>query len=371
MLKTVKKEWPFFLCLATAACVFSVPVPIADWSYEGLVAATLFLITLSAIFRVTHHADELAEMLGEPYGTLILTMSATIIEVAIMITVLGHNENNPTFVRDTIAATVMITVGLMLGLAMFIGAFVHRQQTVNTEGALTYLGLIVPLAVLTLILPNFTSSTIGPTLALAQEVFIAILSIMLYAIFLFIQTRRHRQMFKDHSAPEPLTFDPGSPERKQKRAYTHKALWTSIVWLVGNLFLVVFLAEELAVLIDDQLEEKHLPEALGGLFVALLILAPECLASVNAALHNRLQRSVNIALGSGLATLSLSVPTILLAATLMGHQLILGLPNNEIVMMLATLWVANIALATDRTNLMQGAVLLVLFLTFGFLIIVP
>ncbi len=371
MTNTLKREWPFFLCLITAATIISTPAILSEWTARGWIASILFLITLSAIFRVTHHADELAEMLGEPYGTLILTMSATIIEVAIMITVLGHNENNPTFVRDTIAATVMITVGLMLGLAMFIGAFVHRQQTVNTEGALTYLGLIVPLAILALILPNFTATTIGPTLALAQEVFIAIVSIVLYAIFLFIQTRRHRQMFKDRSAPEPLTFDAGSTERKHKRTYTRKELWTSIAWLVGNLFLVVFLAEELAVLIDDQLEAKNLPEALGGLFVALLILAPECLASVNAALHNRLQRSVNIALGSGLATLSLSVPAILLAATLMGHQLILGLPNNEMVMLLATLWVANIALATERTNLMQGTVLLVLFLTFGFLIVVP
>ena len=370
-MKQLRAEWPFLLCLTTAAAIFFAPLPINHLPYQGWLAGGLFLITLSAIFRVTHHADELAEMLGEPYGTLILTMSATIIEVAIMITVLGHSDSNPTFVRDTIAATVMITVGLMLGMAMFIGAFVHRQQTVNTEGALTYLGLIVPLTILALVLPNFTSSTIGPTLALAQEIFIAIVSIALYAIFLFIQTRRHRQMFKDRSAPEPLTFDPTSPQRSRQRQHTRQELMVSIGWLIGNLILVVFLAEELAVLIDDQLEAKHLPDALGGLFVAMLVLAPECLASANAALHNRLQRSVNIALGSGLATLSLSVPAILLAATYMGHTLTLGLPNNEMVMLLATLWVANIALATERTNLMQGTVLLVLFLTFGFLIVVP
>jgi len=372
-MKALRIERPFFLCLLTAVGIFFLPTAINQLPYQGWLASGLFLITLSAIFRVTHHADELAEMLGEPYGTLILTMSATIIEVAIMITVLSHSANNPTFVRDTIAATVMITVGLMLGLAMFIGAFVHRQQSVNTEGALTYLGLIVPLAILALVLPNFTSSTIGPTLALAQEVFIACVSIALYAIFLFIQTRRHRQMFKDRSAPEPLTFDPISPQRARQRPRLHarRQLLVNTGWLVGNLVLVVFLAEELAILIDDQLEAKNLPDALGGLFVAMLVLAPECLASVNAALHNRLQRSVNIALGSGLATLSLSVPAILLAATYMGHTLTLGLPNNEMVMLLATLWVANIALATERTNLMQGTVLLVLFLTFGFLIVVP
>ena len=371
MTKLLRAEWPFFLCLVTAAGIIASPVAIDDMPYQGVVGLGLFLITLSAIFRVTHHADELAEMLGEPYGTLILTLSATIIEVAIMITVLGHNDNNPSFVRDTIAATVMITVGLMLGLAMFIGAFVHRQQTVNTEGALTYLGLIIPLGLLVLVLPNFTDTTIGPTLAIAQEIYISVAAIALYAIFIFIQTRRHRQLFKDRAPPEPLTFDPENRPRKHKRPHTRGELLTNIGWLVGNLLLVVFLAEELAILIDDQLEAKHLPDALGGLCVALLILAPECLASVNAALKDRLQRAVNIALGSGLATLSLSVPAILVAATLMGHQLILGLDASQMVMMLATLWVANIALATEKTNLMQGTVLLVLFLTYGFLIVVP
>lgn len=371
MSNVLRAEWPFFLCLITTAGIMGSPIAINDLPYEGLIGIGLFLITLSAIFRVTHHADEVAEMLGEPYGTLILTLSATIIEVAIMITVLGHSENNPTFVRDTIAATIMITVGLMLGLAMFIGAFVHRQQTVNTEGAMTYLGILIPLAVLTLVLPNYTDTTIGPTLAVAQEIYISVAAIALYAIFIFIQTRRHRQLFKDRAAPEPLTFDPKTPPRQHKRPHTRQELFISIGWLVGNLLLVVFLAEELAVLIDDQLEAKNLPAALGGLCVALLILAPECLASVNAALKNRLQRAVNIALGSGLATLSLSVPAILIAALLMGHSLVLGLEPNQMVMLLATLWVANIALATEKTNLMQGSVLLVLFLTFGFLILVP
>jgi Ca2+:H+ antiporter len=141
--RSVLSEWPLLLGLATMVGIWQLPLPLQDIPRTGLVAFGLFLITLTCVFRVTHHADELAELMGEPYGTLILTLSATIIEVAIMVTVLGHGEGNPTFVRDTIAATVMITVGLMLGMAMFIGAFVHRQQYVNTEGALTYLGLII------------------------------------------------------------------------------------------------------------------------------------------------------------------------------------------------------------------------------------
>jgi Ca2+:H+ antiporter len=370
--RSVLSEWPLLLGLATMVGIWQLPLPLQDIPRTGLVAFGLFLITLTCVFRVTHHADELAELMGEPYGTLILTLSATIIEVAIMVTVLGHGEGNPTFVRDTIAATVMITVGLMLGMAMFIGAFVHRQQSVNTEGALTYLGLIIPLAVLVLILPNFTDSTIGPTLAIAQEVFIAVIALLLYGIFLFIQTRRHRKLFRDRSAPEPLTFDAGY-KHTPHLVYPPPpfARTKHFAWLLTNLLVVVLLAEEMAMVVDDLLEERHLPEQLGGLIVAMLVLSPECLASIKAAYRNRLQRAVNIALGSGLATLSLSVPAILLIVSSMGHTVELGLPAREMIMIVSTLWVANIALATERTNLMQGTVLLVLFLTFGFLIVVP
>ena len=144
-----------------------------------------------------------------------------------------------------------------------------------------------------------------------------------------------------------------------------------LAWLTLSLLLVVLLAEEMAILMDNLLEERHLPEQLGGLVVAMLVLAPECLACIKAAYRNRLQRAVNIALGSGLATLSLSVPVILIIVSSVGHTVILGLSAREIIMLLSTLWVANIALATQRTNLMQGTVLLVLFLTYGFLIVVP
>jgi Ca2+:H+ antiporter len=372
MLMLLRREWPLLLGLATMIGIWTSPIPIEDIPRSGLLALALFAITLTAVFRVTYHADELADLLGEPYGTLILTLSATIIEVAIMITVLSNGAGNPTFVRDTIAATVMITVGLMLGLAMFIGAFVHRQQTVNTDGALTYLGLIVPLSILVLILPNFTDSTIGPTLAIAQEIFIAVVALLLYGIFLFIQTRRHRKLFRDQSAPEPLNFDAkDKPPRPRGQKPPLLETLKHLGWLFASLLLVVLLAEEMAVVVDDLLEERHLPDQLGGLIVATLVLAPECVASVTAAYRNRLQRSVNIALGSGLATLSLSVPAILLIVSGMGKTVELGIPNREMIMLISTLWVANIALATKRTNLMQGTVLLVLFLTFGFLIIVP
>lgn len=369
---SILREWPLVIGLGTLIGILLLPMSIEDIPRTGLVALVMILITLACVFRVTYHADELAELLGEPYGTLILTLSATIIEVAIMVTVLSGGEGHSTFVRDTIAATVMITVGFMLGIAMFIGAFVHRQQSVNTEGALTYLGLIIPLAILVLILPNYTDSTIGPTLAIAQEVFIAVIALFLYGIFLFIQTRRHRKLFRDRSAPEPLTFDtelePTVPEGQKPPPFLRLK---HLLWLLGSLLLVVLLAEETAIVVYNRLEERQLPDQLGGLVVAMLVLAPECVASINAAYRNRLQRAVNIALGSGLATLSLSVPTILLIVSFLGHTIDLGLPPREMIMLLSILWVANLALATKRTNLMQGTVLLILFVTYGFLIVVP
>jgi Ca2+:H+ antiporter len=208
--------------------------------------------------------------------------------------------------------------------------------------------------------------------AIAQEVFIAVIALLLYGIFLFIQTRRHRKLFRDRSAPEPLTFDAGH-KHTPHLVYPPPpfARTKHFAWLLTNLLVVVLLAEEMAMVVDDLLEERHLPEQLGGLIVAMLVLSPECLASIKAAYRNRLQRAVNIALGSGLATLSLSVPAILLIVSSMGHTVELGLPAREMIMIVSTLWVANIALATERTNLMQGTVLLVLFLTFGFLIVVP
>jgi Ca2+:H+ antiporter len=179
-------------------------------------------------------------------------------------------------------------------------------------------------------------------------------------------------LFSDESAPEPMTFDAKlEPTVPPGEKLPPRTRLKHFAWLVSSLLLVVLLAEEMAILMDDLLEEHSLPDQLGGLVVATLILAPECLASINAAYRNRLQRAVNIALGSGLATLSLSVPAILIIVSFLGHSIQLGLPPREMIMLLSILWVANIALATRRTNLMQGTVLLVLFLTYGFLIIVP
>jgi len=373
----LEKEIAFFIALGTTVFLYLAAPPLELMSYQLVVAACLFFIILACIFRVAHFADHLAEMLGEPYGTLLLTISATLIEVAVMITALTHGDGNPTFVRDTITATLFIVLGGMMGLSMIIGGTYHLDQSLNTNGAHMYLGLLIPLALLTLVLPNFTTTTIGPTLAFSQEVFIGIIALALYAVFIFAQTKRYRNFFDD-----PYPFG-ASRSARQEESETYlvqheevKFLdWPKVLksffWLSACLVVVILLIEKLAILINIGYAKMGFPETLNGTTVAILVLAPEWIASLNAAKSNHLQRSLNIALGSGLATLSLSVPVMLFWVAYHHHQIVLGLHPREIVMLLASLWVAHVAISTGKSNIMQGAILFILFVSSIFLIFNP
>ncbi len=372
----IKKELSFFIAICVAAYLYLFSGPIETIGDPVLVAITLFAIIFFCIFRVAYHADHLAEMLGEPYGTLILTVSATLIEVAVMITALTHGDGNPTFIRDTIAATMFIVLGGMMGLSMLIGGAYHIEQNINTNGATMYLGLLIPLALLTLVLPNFTTSTIGPTLAISQEIFIGVISLAMYGIFMFAQTKRYRNYFDD---PFPFSSSSSSEDKNTKHhshalhghALDWKKVFKSFVWLISSLIVVILLIEKLAILINIGYREMGLPQSLNGITVAILVLAPEWLAAIRAARTNHLQRSMNIALGSGLATLSLSVPVMLFWVAFNGYQIELGLHPREIVMLLASLWVAHVALTTGKSNIMQGAMLFILFISSIFLIFNP
>jgi len=372
----IKEEFAFFVAIIAVAYLYLVSGPIDTIGDSALVSCALFAIIFFCIFRVAHHADHLAEMLGEPYGTLLLTISATLIEVAVMITALTHGDGNPTFVRDTIAATMFIVLGGMMGLSMLIGGSYHIEQNINTNGATMYLGLLIPLALLTLVLPNFTTSTIGPTLAISQEIFIGVISLAMYGIFMFAQTKRYRNYFDD-----PFPFG-ASRDSKIQNSENHshavrvheldlKKVLRSFFWLISSLIVVILLIEKLAILINIGYKEMGLPQSLNGITVAILVLAPEWLAAIRAARANHLQRSMNIALGSGLATLSLSVPVMLFWVAFNNYQIVLGLHPREIVMLLTSLWVAHVALTTGKSNIMQGAMLFILFLSSIFLIFNP
>lgn len=312
----------------------------------------LFAVVLGSVFCVVRHADHLAVRLGEPYGTLILTLAVTAIEVISISTMMFHGANNPTLVRDTLFAVVMIVLNGMVGFTLLVGGWRHREQRYNFQSANTYLSVIIPLAVLSLMLPNFTVSTAGPTLSRVQETFLALMAAALYGTFLIIQTNRHRTYFVHGDHNEAENEVPHS---------TPRALSIHVGLLLAYMAPVAFLAEQLANPIDYLVESAHAPAALGGLIIALLVATPESISAVRAAQANRLQRSVNIVLGSVLATIGLTIPTMLVISHLAHRQIFLGLQHSDVILLPLTLVMSVVTFASGKTNILQGIVHVLLF----------
>jgi Ca2+:H+ antiporter len=321
----------------------------------ALVLIWLFFTILGSVLAVVRHADHLAEALGEPYGTLILTLSVTTIEAMSISAVMLHGANNPTLVRDTLMAVIMIILNGMVGISLLAGGWRHREQQYNLQGANAYLSVIIPLAVLGLVLPNMTQTTPGPTLSGAQEAFLIVMSIALYGAFLAIQAGRHRGFF--------VLEDETQPHHAGARALPkHAAL------LAAYMVPVVFLAEQLATPADYLIETLHAPAALGGLAIAVLVATPEAIGATRAAFRNQLQRSVNIFLGSVLSTIGLTIPAMLVIGHLTGRKIILGVQHGDLVMLLLTLFLSAITFTSGRTNILQGLVHVLLFLAYILLI---
>ena len=323
-----------------------IPVaPVALFFFVWLVAAIL-----CSAFSVVHQADLLAHRLGEPLGTLILTLSVTGMEVSMVSAVMLSGPDKSTLARDTMFAVIMIVLAGLAGAALLLGAIRHRQQEFNLEGAGAYLSLIIPLSLLGLVLPNFTVSTTGPTFSTGQAFVLSALCLGIYAIFLVIQTIRHREFFTQGAGEVP-------------RAETAKPpLGIPVVLLFVSLVPVVFLSEQLAHVLDFGIHTMHLPPALAGMVVAGLILAPEGLTGIRAALQNELQRSVNLLLGSALATIALTIPAILIVGLLGKREVVLGLQPRDIVLLAVTLTISLMTFSRSKTNLLQGAVHLIVFL---------
>jgi len=327
--------------------------------------AILFAVILAAAFGVVRHADALAVLLGEPYGTLILTLSVISIEVMMISAVMLTGTENPTLARETMYAVVMIVLNGMVGLTLILGGLRHHEQEYNLQGANAFIALILPLAVLVLILPNYTRSTEGPTLSTPQEIFLFVICIGLYAVFLAVQTVRHRSYFL---APRAAS-DPDAPDLEDEHpGLVLRGAWIHAALLVAYLVPIVYLAKMLAIPIDIGINRFGAPAALGGFVVAVLVLSPEVLSAIRAALANRLQRSVNIFLGSVAATIALTVPAVLVISMATGKQVTLGLPPVDSLLLLLTLAVSIVTFSSGRTNVLQGAVHLVLF--FAYLVLI-
>jgi len=333
---------------------------LSDPLWLGLVSTWLFAVIMGSALCVVRHADQLAERCREPYGTLILTLSVTSIEVVSISAVMLHGENAPTLARDTLFSVVMIILNGMVGVSLLIGAWRHREQQYNLQGANAYLVVVIPLAVLSLILPNFTLTTSGPTLSRAQETFLILASVSLYGAFLAVQTRRHRGYFTLNAAQSVPAA--GAPHSTADGFAPHAIL------LVAYMLPVVFLAEQFARPLEHLTQTLHAPVALSGLIIALLVATPEGIGAVRAASANDMQRSMNIFLGSVLSTIGITVPAMLMISQLIGRRIVLGLQNSDFVMLLLTLAVSVVTFASGRTNVLHGAVHLILFASYLLLI---
>lgn len=329
-----------------------------------LILVWLFGVVLWSAIAVARHADCLAVKCGEPYGTLILTLAAISIEVMMISAAMLHQANNPTLARDTMFAVIMIALNGLVGLSLLLGGLRHKEQQYNLQGTNAYLNAILSLAVLGLILPDFTTSVHAPRFSRAQEVFLIIVSLALYSIFLLIQTARHRQYFME-TGRAPGEAGGGHHEVRMRSTPYHA------VMLVVYLTAVVVLAEKFAIPLDRSIEQFGVPQAFGGAIVAALVLAPEALSAIRAAVSNHMQRSINLLLGSVLATIGLTIPAVLMIGLFTGRPVTLGMEGGEFPLLLLTLAVCVVTFASGRTNVLQGCIHLLLFAVFLLLIFCP
>jgi len=377
--RIVRAEAAFLIGAITTALFYAFPEVLPgnlDASLKtAALFAWLFATMLWCAFGVVRHAECLADLLGEPYGTLIETVSVIGIEVSLIASIMLLGENEPTLARDTMFAVLMIVLNGAVGLALLLGALRHREQHYNLQGAKAYLAVIIPLAGLTLVLPTFTRSTAIPAFTPLQAVFFAASTIALYCVFLLIQTVRHTRHFVQPGSrgnaanmPEPLDHDESGRVRGQHEL---RSVPYHAVFLFLTLLPVILLSKKLAAFIDHLIETLGAPVALGGMIVALLVLSPEGLGALRAAMRNQLQRAVNILLGLALATIGLIVPAVLIIGFATGKTVELGLGPVEMVLLILTLTVCSLTFSGGRTNVLQGAVHLTLFLAYVVLIFNP
>ena len=331
----------------------------------GLALTLLCALALGAVVVVSvHHAEVVAHRVGEPLGTLVLALAVTAIESSLILSMmLAGGQEMAVLARDALYAAVMIICTGVVGICLLAGGLAHREQTFRVEGAGGGLAALIVLASLTLVLPALTTTTGGGTYSRSQMAFVGVSSATLWAIFVFVQTVRHR----DYFIPASNSSDPEVHAEPPSKAQA----WTSFGLLVLSLLTVVGLAKMLSPVIERAVDATNAPRSVVGIVIAGLVLLPETGAAVRAARANRLQTSMNLAIGSALATIGLTVPLVVLASIVFNLPLVLGLAPKEIALLVVTFMVCTVTLGTGRTSLMQGAVHLVLFAAYLFLALVP
>jgi Ca2+:H+ antiporter len=351
------------------AVTFVLLTPILPFGRGAMSASSLAIsgamtvIMLGAIFSAVYHADIIAHRVGEPAGTLVLTLAVTVIEVALIESVVLTPNASPALARDTVFAVIMIVCNGLVGLCIMVGGLRHREQEFQVSGASVYLNLLGALSVLTLVLPNYVITVTGPYFSTEQLIFVSIVTVILYTTFLFVQTSRHAEYF--HAAAD-------------KRAAAHslahpsnKAVIISAIMLLMALGGVILIAKKFAAILESGLVHVGAPPAVAAIIIAMVVLAPESIAAVRAAWRDVLQKSLNVALGSSLATIGLTIPAVAITNVILGRQLELGLSGRDSLLLALTLFLSVLTFSSGRTNILVGLVHLVVFATYLFLSFVP
>ncbi|HKG77110.1 MAG TPA: ionic transporter y4hA [Beijerinckiaceae bacterium] len=360
-ISTARVPWwtwaaPVLAAVPTAGTLF-------DLAVAGWIAALIGAVLIAAVFGAVYHAEVVAHRVGEPFGTLVLAIAVTVIEVALIVSVMLEGEPDKAgLARDTVFAAVMIVCNRIVGLYLLAGGVRHHVQGFQLHGALAALAVLAALTVLTLVVPNVTTSVPGPVLSPAQLAFAGTFSLVLYGAFVFIQTVRHRDYFLPPNVGDEEAHAPPP---------TGRAALVSLGLLLIALVAVVALAKALSPTLERLVNEAGAPKAVVGVMIAALVLLPEGLAALRAARLDRLQTSMNLALGSALASIGLTLPAVAAVSITLGQPLALGLGAKETVLLALTLLVSVITLGTGRTTVLQGVVHVVIFADFLFLAVVP
>ena len=328
--------------------------------FELWVVGGLVLGILAAVF----HAEVVAHRVGEPYGTLVLALAVTAIEVALIVSLMiAGGEAASGLARDAVFAAVMIILNGMVGICLLSGGRRHHEQSFGLYGVSAALATLAAISVLTLVLPNHTTSTPGPHYSSSQLSFIAVVSLVLYGTFVMVQTVRHRDYF--------LPAESDADESTHTPPPSRKTAGLSAALMLACLASVVLLAKMLSPTLEAVVAGMGAPKALVGIIIAAVVLLPESIAAYQAARANRLQTSLNLALGSALASIGLTIPAVALVSLITGWNLTLGIDAKSTVLLVLSLLVASLSLGTGRTTVMQGAIHLVLFAVYLFTAIVP
>ncbi|PYF74855.1 calcium:proton antiporter [Pedobacter nutrimenti] len=352
--------------------LWTIVIPVLAWlAYFGISfnLGNLYSIVLAAgligsVLAAVHHAEVVAHRVGEPYGTLVLALAITIIEVALIVSLmLTGGPETAALARDTVLAAVMIILTGIIGMCLLVGGARYKEQVFSLQGVSASLVTLTAIMVLTLILPNYTTSRPGPEYSPVQLVFVAVICLVLYGTFVLVQAIRHRDFFLPPEADgnEDIHADP--PPKK--------VAWLSTLLLLVCLGVVVVLAKALAPDIENAVLKAGAPESLVGVIIAAVVLLPEGLAAYRAAKKNRLQTSLNLALGSALASIGLTIPAVAIVSIVTGMSITLGIDMKSTVLLLLSQFTIMLSLATGKTNILQGVVLLVIFAVYLFTIIAP